>query len=85
MSVLEVQGLSKSFRGLRAVDDVSFTVEQGSIQGIIGANGAGKTTMFNLVAGALKPDHGTVRLDGKDVTGREPTSSAGPAWPARSS
>ena len=72
MSVLEVQGLSKSFRGLRAVDDVSFSVEQGSIQGIIGANGAGKTTMFNLVAGALKPDEGTVRLDGKDVTGHAP-------------
>ena len=72
MSVLEVQGLSKSFRGLRAVDDVSFSVEQGSIQGVIGANGAGKTTMFNLVAGALKPDQGTVRLDGKDVTGRAP-------------
>ena len=72
MSVLEVQGLSKSFRGLRAVDDVSFSVEQGSIQGIIGANGAGKTTMFNLVAGALRPDSGTVRLDGKDVTGRAP-------------
>lgn len=72
MSVLQVRGLSKSFRGLKAVDDVSFEVEAGSIQGIIGANGAGKTTMFNLVAGALRPDHGSVHLDGKDVTGHAP-------------
>jgi branched-chain amino acid transport system ATP-binding protein len=72
MTLLQVEGVSKSFRGLKAVDDVSFTVEEGSIQGIIGPNGAGKTTLFNLVAGAIKPDTGAVRLSGKDITGHSP-------------
>jgi branched-chain amino acid transport system ATP-binding protein len=72
MTLLEVESVSKSFRGLRAVDDVSFTVEEGSILGIIGPNGAGKTTLFNLVAGALTPDTGSVRLAGADVTGAKP-------------
>ncbi|SDY47136.1 branched-chain amino acid transport system ATP-binding protein [Geodermatophilus africanus] len=72
MTLLEVESVSKSFRGLRAVDDVSFTVEEGSILGIIGPNGAGKTTLFNLVAGALPPDTGSVRLAGTDVTGAKP-------------
>ena len=72
MTLLEVESVSKAFRGLRAVDDVSFTVEEGSILGIIGPNGAGKTTLFNLVAGALPPDTGSVRLDGTDITGAKP-------------
>ena len=72
MTLLQVQGVSKSFRGLKAVDDVSFAVEEGSIQGIIGANGAGKTTLFNVVAGAITPDAGTVHLDGRDITGSAP-------------
>jgi branched-chain amino acid transport system ATP-binding protein len=72
MTLLEVESVSKAFRGLRAVDDVSFTVEEGSILGIIGPNGAGKTTLFNLVAGALTPDTGSVRLAGTDVTGAKP-------------
>ena len=72
MTLLEVESVSKAFRGLRAVDDVSFTVEEGSILGIIGPNGAGKTTLFNLVAGALPPDTGSVRLAGADVTGAKP-------------
>jgi ABC-type branched-subunit amino acid transport system ATPase component len=72
MTLLEVANVSKSFRGLRAVDDVSFTVEEGSILGIIGPNGAGKTTLFNCVAGALSPDTGTVHLGGTDVTGAAP-------------
>jgi len=72
MTLLQVQGVSKSFRGLRAVDDVSFTVDEGMIQGIIGANGAGKTTLFNVVAGAMPPDAGTVHLAGKDITGHAP-------------
>lgn len=69
MTLLQVRGVSKSFRGLKAVDDVSFTVEEGTIQGIIGPNGAGKTTLFNLVAGAVRPDSGSVHLAGKDITG----------------
>ena len=72
MTLLQVQGMSKSFRGLTAVDDVSFTVEEGSILGIIGPNGAGKTTLFNLVAGAIGPDTGSVHLDGRDITGHPP-------------
>jgi branched-chain amino acid transport system ATP-binding protein len=72
MTLLRVSGVSRSFRGLKAVDDVSFEVEEGTIQGIIGPNGAGKTTLFNVVAGAIAPDSGTVVLDGKDVTGFAP-------------
>jgi branched-chain amino acid transport system ATP-binding protein len=72
MTLLEVAHVSKSFRGLRAVDDVSFTVEEGSILGIIGPNGAGKTTLFNCVAGAVTPDTCTVHLGGADVTGAAP-------------
>jgi ABC-type branched-subunit amino acid transport system ATPase component len=72
MSLLQVDGLSKSFKGLRAVDDVSFQVEQGAILGIIGPNGAGKTTAFNLMAGSIRPDAGRVQLDGKDITGQPP-------------
>ena len=72
MTLLQVDNVSKSFRGLRAVDDVSFTVEEGSILGIIGSNGAGKTTLFNCVAGALSPDTGSVRLSGADITGAPP-------------
>ncbi|WP_433616556.1 ABC transporter ATP-binding protein [Dactylosporangium sp. CA-139114] len=72
MTLLQVEGLAKSFKGLRAVDDVSFEVAEGSILGVIGPNGAGKTTMFNLVAGALRPDAGRVRLGGKEITGHAP-------------
>jgi branched-chain amino acid transport system ATP-binding protein len=69
MAMLEVEGLSKSFRGLRAVANVSFEVPERGIVALIGPNGAGKTTCFNLVAGALRPDAGRVRLGGRDITG----------------
>jgi branched-chain amino acid transport system ATP-binding protein len=72
MSMLEGLGLAHSFGGLRAVDDVSFHVEQGEIVGLIGPNGAGKTTLFNILSGLIKPTAGTVRFQGRDITGLKP-------------
>ena len=70
--ILFVQGVSKSFGGLKAVQNVSFEVLRGEILGIIGPNGAGKTTLFNLLNGFLRPDQGRVLLDGTDMVGRKP-------------
>ena len=70
--LLVVNGLSKSFRGLRAVSDVSFGVREGEIAALIGPNGAGKTTVFNLAAGVLKPDAGQVLLAGRRIDGLRP-------------
>jgi branched-chain amino acid transport system permease protein len=70
--LLVVEGLSKSFGGLRAVQEVGFLVEAGAILGIIGPNGAGKTTLFNLLNGFLLPDAGRVLLDGRDLVGLKP-------------
>jgi|SRR6185436_17589275 branched-chain amino acid transport system permease protein len=70
--ILSVRGLSKSFGGLKAVQDVSFDVPVGAIIGIIGPNGAGKTTVFNLLNGFLKPDAGQVWLDRRNMVGRRP-------------
>jgi len=69
MALLDVTGLTKSFRGLKAVKEASFSVEAGSIVALIGPNGAGKTTCFNLIAGAIAPDAGMVTLDGQRLTG----------------
>ncbi|HKX16925.1 MAG TPA: ATP-binding cassette domain-containing protein, partial [bacterium] len=66
--LLDARGLAKTFGGLRAVDDLSFTVRTGEILGLLGPNGSGKTTVFNLIAGALAPDRGAVVFDGRDVT-----------------
>ncbi|MBN2158135.1 MAG: ABC transporter ATP-binding protein [Spirochaetes bacterium] len=67
MSFLEMKQLSRSFGGLRAVDDVSFNVEKNSITAVIGPNGAGKTTLFNLISGALAPDSGEAYIDGRPI------------------
>jgi branched-chain amino acid transport system ATP-binding protein len=69
---LEVSGLGKTFRGLRAVHDVSFDVPAGAIHALIGPNGAGKTTIFNMIAGVHVPTAGTVTLDGRQVSGLRP-------------
>jgi len=69
---LDLAGIGKSFRGLRAVHDVSFSVPAGAIHALIGPNGAGKTTIFNMIAGVYKPDAGTVSLDGKRISGLRP-------------
>lgn len=72
MTLLEVEGLSRSFGQLRAVDGASFAVDEGEIVGMIGPNGAGKTTVFNCVSGLLRSDAGTVTFDGRDVTDAAP-------------
>jgi len=69
---LEIDGLGKTFRGLRAVHDVSFAVPAGAIHALIGPNGAGKTTIFNMIAGVHAPSAGTVRLDGRQISGLRP-------------
>ena len=70
--ILQVQGMSKSFGGLQAVQDVSFVVHRGEILGIIGPNGAGKTTLFNLLNGFIEPSSGNVAFNGKELRGLKP-------------
>jgi branched-chain amino acid transport system ATP-binding protein len=72
MSLLEVNGLTRSFGGLRAVSNLSFDVQQGSILGLIGPNGAGKTTTFSLISGFDRPTAGEIVFDGKRITGLSP-------------
>ena len=70
MTLLQVEGLTKSFGGLMAVSDVSLQVEKGSIVGLIGPNGAGKTTVFNLITGNYTPDSGSILFDGVQLVGK---------------
>ena len=70
--VLTVEGLTKRFGGLVAVDNVSFAVRQRAMHAIIGPNGAGKTTLFNVMTGLMKPDEGRIMLEGEDITGTAP-------------
>jgi len=70
--MLEVRGLTRSFGGLKAVDGVDLDVPEGEIVGLIGPNGAGKTTCFAAIAGFVRPDAGSVRFAGRDVTGHAP-------------
>ena len=72
MSILHVKGVSKSFSGLKALNDVNLTVEQGSVHAIIGPNGAGKSTLLNCFVGRLTPDSGSVTFDGKSLVGLRP-------------
>jgi ABC-type branched-subunit amino acid transport system ATPase component len=67
--LLEVSGVSKSFGGLQALSACSLEVEKGSVTGLIGPNGSGKTTMFNVITGYERADSGTIRFDGRDVSG----------------
>jgi branched-chain amino acid transport system ATP-binding protein len=71
-ALLAVEGVSKRFRGLLAVDDVSLSVADGEIFAVIGPNGAGKTTLFNIIAGVYRPDGGRVAFAGHDITGLSP-------------
>ena len=71
-AILEVQGLGKSFGGVRAVDELSFAIAEREILGLIGPNGAGKSTLFNLINGVFPPDAGRVAFRGSDITGTSP-------------
>jgi len=72
MDILNVSNLSKSFGGLKAVNQVSFSVKKGTIKAVIGPNGAGKTTLFNLISGFIPPDGGTIEFHGRNVAGFRP-------------
>jgi branched-chain amino acid transport system ATP-binding protein len=74
--LLRTEHLSRAFGGLRAVQDVSLALAEGSLSALIGPNGAGKTTVFTLMSGFLKPDAGRVHFAGTDITGRAPHLNA---------
>ncbi|MCD6419486.1 MAG: ABC transporter ATP-binding protein [Synergistetes bacterium] len=67
--VLKLEGVTKDFSGLRAVDSVDLTIEKGSIVGIVGPNGAGKTTLFNMISGIFPPSKGKILFNDRDITG----------------
>jgi branched-chain amino acid transport system ATP-binding protein len=71
-TLLSLKGVGKRFRGLVAVDDVSFDVQVGEVFAVIGPNGAGKTTLFNLIAGAIAPDEGSIDFAGEPIGGLPP-------------
>ena len=71
-TLLSLKGVGKRFRGLVAVDDVSFDVQGGELFAVIGPNGAGKTTLFNLIAGAIAPDEGSIVFAGEQIGGLPP-------------
>ena len=75
-AILETVGLTKEFRGFVAVNDVNLSIRRGTIHGLIGPNGAGKTTCFNLLTKFLQPTRGTIRYDGRDITGMKPAEVA---------
>jgi branched-chain amino acid transport system ATP-binding protein len=72
VSILAVENLGKSYSGFRAVNDVSFSLQAGEMLALIGPNGAGKSTCFNMLNGQLRPDAGSIVLEGVDITGRPP-------------
>jgi branched-chain amino acid transport system ATP-binding protein len=74
--LLQLQGVSRAFGGLRAVEDVSLALDEGSLSALIGPNGAGKTTLFALMSGFLVPDAGSVHFGGQDITGGAPHRNA---------
>ena len=72
MSFLELKSLCKSFDGLHVLDNFTLTIEEGSLNALVGPNGCGKSTLFNLITGVLTPDAGQVRFEGQDITGWPP-------------
>jgi ABC-type branched-subunit amino acid transport system ATPase component len=76
MSALNVDSVTVRFGGLLAVDDAKLEVSEGGLVGLIGPNGAGKTTLFNAICGFVAPSRGTIKIDGRDITGMSPTRRA---------
>jgi len=72
MQILKVNGMTKDFGGLRAVDNLELTIEKGQILGLIGPNGAGKSTAFNCIAGVFAPTSGTIVFNGETINGKRP-------------
>ncbi|MFQ5483749.1 MAG: ABC transporter ATP-binding protein [Desulfobacterales bacterium] len=77
MALLEVKGITKRFGGLVALNDISFSVEEGDLRGLIGPNGAGKSVMFKIIAGFYRPNQGQIVYQGEDITGQGPSAVAG--------
>ena len=77
MTILDVRGLSRRFGGLQALSQVTFSIKAREIVGVIGPNGAGKTTLFSALVGLIRPDAGSVSLDGRDLRGLKPHKVAG--------
>ena len=76
MALLDVNKLSIHFGGVKAVQEVSFSIDAGIVYAVIGPNGAGKTTLFNLITGVYKPTSGEIRLDGESIGGKSPNELA---------
>ena len=72
MSLIQIDRISKSFGGLRALSDVSLEIHHGEIYGIIGPNGAGKTTLFNCISGVINQTSGTITFRGEDISNLKP-------------
>jgi branched-chain amino acid transport system ATP-binding protein len=72
MTLLQVRNIARSFGGVKAVDDVSFDLPAGQLLALLGPNGAGKSTCFNMLNGQLRPDAGSIKLDGHELTGMQP-------------
>jgi len=72
MSLLTIDSISKSFGGVKAINNVSFDLPRGQLLALLGPNGAGKSTCFNMLNGQLKPDSGSIKLEGVELVGRHP-------------
>src|SRR5690242_16363934 len=74
-TILRIRKITKTYPGVRALQDVSFDVERGSIHAIMGENGAGKSTLMQIIAGAQRPDSGTLEFDGREVQFASPAEA----------